>query len=56
MAKAFAKLERMTRWLRRPDAGYAVVRATGFGLIWLGLLLLGAIGAAQAIDRLSLFP
>ncbi len=33
------------------EAGYVITRAIGFGLIWLGILLLGAATVARALAR-----
>lgn len=33
------------------DAGYVITRGIGYGLIWLGILLLGAATMARALAR-----
>ena len=36
----------------RADAGFAALRIVGYGMIWLGLVLLSIAGAAVAINNL----
>ncbi len=36
----------------RADAGFAALRIVGYGMIWLGLVLLSVAGTAVAINNL----
>ena len=42
---------RLTRRRGPAEAGYVITRAIGFGLIWLGILLLGAATVARTLAR-----
>lgn len=40
-----------TRTARR-DAGYAAIRLVGYGLIWMGMVLLSIAGVAGTIEHI----